>query len=468
MDDKVLELITKQSQVLDQMIEKTAASTMTANKLHGIDGLWNVPGLEREVIVAAVRPHGISANLPLLPSVLEDPRFGSITGVAGFAGARPTTSCADAPAGYMKGCTLTARFGLTRFDTNTIEMDKVMLRANRGDFSDLRLYGSLLGEDSRLRPGSLTQEGILDIVTKAEMVVAGVAAERQLSQDIWQGSVAAGSGPGLDVQIATGHMDAETATLCPAIDSDIKDFNYSAVGGTTRDIVEYLSMMMYYLEDLAVGSGLDPVTFAVVMRPQLWYELSAVWPCRYMTNRCSNAAGTNVAVINDSSSVDMRDAMRRAMTIDINGKTYPVIVDTGIYEKDSTNNANLLPGEYASSIYIVPLTINGGLRVTYREFLDYSQAARDIALLNGTQTFWTDGGIFTWAVEQIKWCYKLSLKTEQRIILRTPQLAGKLQNVKYTPLQHLRDPYTDSPYFVNGGVSLRDTADFGRAVWDGR
>lgn len=463
MDEKILELISKQSQVLDSMLEKTAASTMTANKLHGIDGLWNVPGLEREVIVASVRPHGVAAILPLLPSVIEDPRFGSITGIEGFAGARATTSCADAPAGYMKGCTLTARFGLTRFDTNTIEMDKVMLRANRGDFKDLQLYGNLLG-DTKLTPGSLSSEGILDIVTKAEMLVAGVAAERQLSQDIWQGTVASGAGPGLDVQIATGHIDAETSTTCPSIDSDIKDFNYSAIDGTDRDIVEYLSMMMYYLEANAVGAGLDPVEFVVVMRPQLWYELSAVWPCRYMTNRCTNSAGTNVVSINDDSSVTMRDAMRRAMTIDINGKTYRVVTDTGIYEKTNITNAQLLPGQYASSIYILPLTISGGLRVTYREYLDYSQAQADIALLNNTQSFWTDGGIYTWAVEQVKWCYKLSLKTEQRIILRTPQLAGKLQNVKYTPLQHLREPYPASPYFVDGGVSLRDTS-FGAAVW---
>lgn len=463
MEQELLDLITKQSKVLDQMLEKTAASSMTANKLHGVDGLWNIPGLEREVVVAAVKPYGVASALPLLPSVIEDPRFGSITGIEGHTGARVTTSCADAPAGYMKGCTLTARFGLVRFDTNTIEMDKVMLRANRGDFKDLQLYGTLLGEQ-KLRPGSLTQEGVLNIVTKAEMIIAGVAAERLLSKDIWQGTVATGAGPGLDVQIATGHIDAETSTACPAVDSDIKDFNYSAVGGTDRDIVEYLSMMMYYLEDLAEGSGLAPVEFAVVMRPQLWYELSAVWPCRYMTNRCSTSAGTNVAVINDDNNVRMRDEMRRSMTIDINGKNYKVITDTGIYEKTNITNAQLLAGQYASSIYILPLTISGGLKSTYMEYLDYSQASSDVALLNNTQSFWTDGGVFAWAVEQVKWCYKLALKTERRVILRTPQLAGKLQNVKYTPLQHLRDPYPESPYFKDGGVSLRDQS-FGSAVW---
>ena len=60
--------------------------------------------------------------------------------------------------------------------------------------------------------------------------------------------------------------------------------------------------------------------------------------------------------------------------------------------------------------------------------------------------------------------YKLSLKTEQRIVLRTPQLAGKIQNVKYVPLQHLRSSDPASPYHRDGGVSLRNERT-AYAVW---
>jgi hypothetical protein len=44
-------------------------------------------------------------------------------------------------------------------------------------------------------------------------------------------------------------------------------------------------------------------------------------------------------------------------------------------------------------------------------------------------------------------------KTEPRLILRTPQLAGRLQNVVYVPLQHADDPLPSQDYHVNGGVS---------------
>ena len=449
----------------DSVVEKTPAYSHNATVLHGQGGLFS-NSLERDVITAHMRPFGIGNHLPLFPSTEEDPRFGSITGFSADIGSEPATVCYDAPTNYIKGCNLTARFGLLRRDTNTIDFDKVMLTKNRGDFRDLQLRGRLLGMEG-LAPGKLTDEQVLDIITKAEMVGAGVSAERKMSQYLWQGTLASGGFPGLDVQIATGQKDADTNILCPALDSDIKDFNYAAIDGTVRDIVDYLSMLCYYLEHNAQGMGLDPVEWVIVMRPELWFELSAVWPCRYMTNKCSsNNVNLPVAsVINDNVNVSLRDAMRNGHFIDVNGRRYNVVEDTGIYERNSTNDANLRPGEYASSIYVVPLTIQGNFPVTYREYLDYRQGAGDVALLGGKEMFWTDDGIYSWAIEQIKWCYKLSLKTEQRVILRTPQLAGKIQKIKYTPLQHLREPYPESSYFADGGVSVRGSS-WGRAVWN--
>ena len=67
----------------------------------------------------------------------------------------------------------------------------------------------------------------------------------------------------------------------------------------------------------------------------------------------------------------------------------------------------------------------------------------------------SDGGVYSWAIENNKWCYDLTVKTEQRVVLRTPQLAGRIQNILYSPLQHLRDPLPDSPYYVDGGSSFR-------------
>jgi len=268
------------------------------------------------------------------------------------------------------------------------------------------------------------------------------------------------------VQVATGQKDADTGTTCPALDSDVKSYNYATLSST---IVAYMSMIEFYIYNNAYRMGLLPVNWAWVMRPELWQELTEIWPCAYNTNKCASGVTANSVVsIDGREMVALRDSMRSSLTIDINGRSYPVILDDGIFEHNNINNANCRAGEYASSIFFLPLTIQGGFPVLYREHVDYSKAAGDVSLLRGMETFWSDGGIYSWALEQIKWCYKLAAKTEQRVILRTPQLAGRIDAVKYVPLQHLRSPFPDNPYWADGGVSIRSATQTPYAVWSGR
>jgi hypothetical protein len=372
----------------------------------------------------------------------------------------------------MKGCNLTARFGRIRYDTQTIDMDDVMLKLHRGDFTDLMLRGKLLGMTG-LTPSGMNEGQVLNVVTMAEMVIAGVNMERELNRQLWQGvTTVANEFPGLDVQIATGQRDADTNAACTALDSDVKNFGYNLVCGDSPSIVDYLSSMMWYLNDIATNTGVAPVNWVIVMRPGLWHELSACWPCQYNTYRCSawdHANSSNVGMIDASDMTQVRDAMRQGMYIDIEGIRYPVITDTGIREMNPADNANILPGQYASSIYAVPLTIQGGFPVTYMEYLDYRMAQTDVSLLRGMETFWwTDQGFYSWALEQIKWCYKLALKVEPRVVLRAPQLAGRIDAVRYAPLQHERDSDTSSSYFRDGGVSLRTGISAPYSVWSAR
>src|SRR3990170_3124934 len=213
--DKIAEALSRQTDLLeliakgkDALYTKAPAGVHTATRLHGSGGLFADARLERDIITAHVRPTGITSVLPLLPSVYEDPRFGSITGFTADVGAEVTNACDDAPSGYIKGCNLTARFGMIRRDTNTIEFDKVMLRVSRGDHTDLVLRGRLLGLEN-VTPSGMNESQVLDLITMAEMVTAAVSVERKLGAQIWQGSRAIlNEFPGLDAQIATGQMDA--------------------------------------------------------------------------------------------------------------------------------------------------------------------------------------------------------------------------------------------------------------------
>ncbi len=448
--------------------EKAPAAFSTYTPLHGPGGIWTGAGIERDVVNAHVRPFGLAQQLPVLPTVFTNPQFGTLTGFTDAGTTQPANSCDDADAAYVKGCNLTARFGLFRIDSQTIDMDDVMLRLHRGDFTDLNLRGQVLGL-SGLNPSTTNQTDILNLVSASEMVTMGVNTERHLSRQLWQGSVALGQFPGLDAQIATGQVDADTGQACPALDSDVKNFAYNNVDGSDgRSIVTYLSQLEWYLRYNAMTMGLDPVKWVIAMRPELWFELTAIWPCAYNTNRCAGSVEGDASrvFVDGRENVAERDRMRQSMTIDINGNTYPVVVDTGIFEHNNVNNGNVPAGSYASSIYFVPLTITGNMPVLYREYLDYRQAASDVSLTNGNLgVWWTDNGLFSWSLTQEKWCYKFHLKTQQRVVLRTPHLAGKIDAVLYSPLQHLRESYPDSAYHNDGGVSLRAVPAAQNAVW---
>lgn len=456
--------------------QKAVGSQHSAMLLQQPGGMFAVTGLNNDIISTHVAPHGLGAMIPALPSDVDDPRFGFITGFSDDIGSEPDFPCDDAPTGYMKAATLTAQFGRLSRQTETIEVDKLLHR-KRGVNNNLRLLNSMLTGNVGMNLGNMNESDIMNLVVKAEMVSVGVRAERKLARMLWSGSAAVSSAhggykefPGLDAQIATGQVDAENNVAVPSADSLIYNFAFQDVDGSVRDIVEYISMMEFQLRDLATRTNMDPVTFAIVMRRELWFELSAIWPCRYLTQRCVTSPGvTGMSInINGSEQVAMRDAMRNGLYIDINGNRYPVVLDDGIHEYTNATHASVPAGFWASSLYFVPLRVRGNFPVLYWEHIDYTELQRQLAPLGAgmrNTPFWTDNGRWLWVYKENGYCFSLQVKTEPRVILRTPHLAGKIQNVRYSPMEHLRSPFPDSPYWKNGGSSFRPEDTDGFAVW---
>jgi hypothetical protein len=48
-------------------------------------------------------------------------------------------------------------------------------------------------------------------------------------------------------------------------------------------------------------------------------------------------------------------------------------------------------------------------------------------------------------------CVQIAGWSQPRLMLETPYLAARLQNIGYTPLIHEREPFTTDGYFVDGG-----------------
>lgn len=453
--------------------EKAVGVSNGATLLTQPGGLFAVAGMDRIVVSTHVSPMGLGSYLPAFVSNVDDPRYGVITGFTAAYGSEPVNPCDDAPKGYMKAGTLTGQFGRVARQTQTIEID-ALLHQSRGATLNLQLLNNMFNDNANPLVAPVNTSQMLSNVIQSEMIGVAVQLERTLARMIWAGSPAANTAnggykefPGLDSQIATGQKDAETGTLLPSVDSTIINFGNADVDGTARDIVSEISSVENYLYTLAQRTGLAPATWAIVMRPELWFELTAIWPCRYLTDRCGTLGGANTVVINDDGNVRMRDEMRRGGYLLVNGRQLTVIIDDGIYEANSTNAA-LPAGYFSSSIYFVPLRVRGNFPVTYWEHIDYRQVAPMVGVMGGGAgkvPFWTDNGRLLWVYRDGGFCFDMQAKVEPRVILRTPQLAAKIQNVRYSPAIHGRDSLPSSPYWVNGGVSTRAIPAGGQAVW---
>lgn len=464
--DGLLEAIEERRQQRGYKV--VASGTPTTNYMHGPGGIFGVSGLEKDVFSTRVAPMGLAGVLQAKGSMRTNPLYPYLTGFQADGGSDPAGPCDNCQvAGPVKSCIQTAQFGRYCRMSKEIELNRVGQQTDRGEFFDLRLVNDPIVPALAGQLGlNINAAGSLDLAR--EVLVAwlaiGVSLQNVLATQLYVGNPAnnnPGGGyrefPGLDILIGTNKVDALTGTECPSLDSDIKDFNYGLVCNTTPDIVEVVSYMLRYLRHNASRMGFDPVEWVITMRPDLFYELTACWPCSYLTYRCNTNANSNaVPEIDAADAVKFRDEMRNGNYLLIDGMRIPVVLDDGIHEENPADNANIQPGQYASDIYFIPMSVKGGLLTTYWEYMDYTQGLM-LAVDDGRlgHHYWTDAGRFAWTFGLQNWCAVWEAKIEPRVILLTPQLAGRIQNVRYQPLQHTRDPFPADPYFVDGGRTYR-------------
>lgn len=448
-------------------MQKTATGAPSGPYVHGPGGLFGVRGLSRDIISTHTQITGsLGESLAIQGSNETNPLFPYITGFLRSDTQEKNAVCDDPEeAGGFKTCIQTTVFGRKEFKSREFEITATGKVINRGEFNDLQVVNSPLvnqmgGLLQNVFP-SLDGSGALSVGKEmvTRMIEIGVAFQRWYCPQVFVGNPSnssAGGGykefMGLDLLIGTNKIDAQTGAACPSLYSDVKSFGYNQVSSSTEpDIYRTLSTMMYILERRAVQQNLAPVEFAIVMRSQLFWELSRFWPQKYNTDGATlSQAGLDNFYLE---SIRVRDAMRTGSYLTVNSKNYRVILDDCIGEENQADNGAIPIGGFASDIYILPLTARGGtLRTTYWEYFDFS--ANVLPQMSGLPVwFWSDGGAFIWTMGAPKnWCLDVSAQTQPRLILRTPQLAGRLTDVVYVPLQHTNDPLPSQDYHVNGGV----------------
>lgn len=451
---------------------KAVGTTPTAVLGHGPGGLFSSPGMDPKVFSAMVLPvFGLQTALPVYPNRYKQPQFSIFTGVTATGGVEPDGVCDDAPTtGLAKLCSQSYQFGRQTRMTRVFDIDSIGALTNRGEMTDLQLIGNPFGPGNSIFPTPPTGGVGIGNVASNEVAKAmfefAVGWARDFSKELYTGNPSNNTTHGgrkyfrgLDLLINTGYQDDDTAIACPAADSDVRSFNSVDVNSAagSLSIVRTLTNIYRNLRRRAQLSGLDPVQWAIVMPWSLFYEISQIWPQAYYT--WSLVTNTNSGIqlqVPTSALVEMRDAMRGNIAagtgqyLPIDGQNIPVILDNAVTE------TVLAGASFTSTIYFVPLTVLGATPVLYLEYFPYDGAngALEFARVFAPGDTFTasDGGRFMWLKKPpSNFCVQVQAKTEPRLILRTPYLAARLTSVKYTPVAHEIDGYTDSSYYVNGG-----------------
>lgn len=438
---------------------------------HGPMGLLTFPGVDPRVFNVTMGSKSMISRLPVSGSVYTNPTYFTITGVQDDSGDEPSDACDDAPiAGLMKGCMVTSVFGKYARQTPLLDLTRLGQRNDRADPLDLSLVNSPIADSNLFNGpgmGVSTPGDILTNEISRKFWERNVALHRLLMRQLWTGNPANNTAgykemTGLDLLINTGYVDAETGSACAAMDSYVRNANYGRVDADATDLVSRVTDMYYQLKSRAERAGILPVNWVIAMRPQLFYEVTALWPCSYLSFRCSTSIESPAMVgnIDARDAVRFRDEMRAGQYLIIDGERVNVVLDDGIAEEDGNSSGGNFPaGCFSTSIYFVPMSVIGGQAVTFLEYFEYQNPSIQDAMSGNMLLGRVEGPWITFT-KQTNACFKWQSQIEPRLVLRTPWLAGKIQNVVYCPVQHERDVFPDDPYYVNGGKTERTGPSF--------
>lgn len=446
---------------------------------HGLGGLFNQRGIGPDIFNAMQLP--LAGALSVIPVVNggidsgnefggENASFDTLlTGVtegdADSFNNQPTADCATGPVGGLtKLCTIVNTYGRYRFATREMSMVRAGRRQDKCDPLTLRLLGQPSFEGFGISANMPSAGNMIANEFARRLWETAASGVRMFAKRIWIGTAANNNGErrditGLSTFINSGNKaDAYSGNICTAADSTILNFGLNLVGGAGNDIVRYIETLFLQLEWKASRQALNPVEWVIFMRPELWDEVTKVWPVRQYESALNQIANfTNGRVmVSANDALDDRNAYREQMILPIRGRNIRVVLDDSIPEQDVTNNGNLLAGQYASDIYIVPMTVLGGIPVTFMEAFQYNNMqTMNVANLFNLGFFSTtsDGGFFYWNWNFKNGCLQANWEFSPRLRVKTPQLGGRVTNVAYQPLLHLSSYDPDSVYYQDGGAT---------------
>lgn len=433
--------------------QQKAVTYSASQYMHGPNGLMNLAGVDPDVFSTVYRPRGISTYIPTRMSRFVNPIYRTLTAQATDSGSEPATVCDKGPVpGDSSEANLTAPFGLVKRSTKTVTMDRVGEITNRAEPFDLNLVNA---PNSRMSSWVPEVARALDLNDEKRFKFwqVGLSIERLMERQAFTGAGAgqgvSGAGYkefyGLETLVNTGKVDAVTNAAVPALDPLLINWNATisasqAVYGVTSDLPTLFARVFKFLDQKAEALQLAPVQFAIVMQQDAFWELTAIWPCSYLTNGCT-LSGNNTQYVMGSEQVAMRDEMRNGSFLWVNGQKRLVITTDAITEANAA-------GGQKSDIYVLPLSVQGRAAL-YWEAFDFANPleASIMAELPPNEFSITDGGKYIWTYDRSSFCVYYEAMVRARLVLRAPFITARIQNVAYPSVLHSFNAYPSSVYY---------------------
>lgn len=447
---------------------------------HG-PGLFT-PVMDPNVINATQLPMpGLYSMLPEIATDYETPLYGIITGqTAGTdTGPRGDDCSPWGTSGFTQLCRQVEGLATQGITSPVINLNRIGHLVDRADFTDYRAIGDPFNY-------AATSSGVTDVpgfgITNPsdflnsdigkvlrEMDVEMV---RRFYPDLWTSNPTTAPDAyhdswyrGMQLKVNTGYQDVITGVACNAADSLIIPFATVATGGTnitkigsaSQTMVDVAQDVFYTLVRKSREQGLDPVQFIFAGTPELFRELTAAWPCSYMTNRCLTASAGTPATVQASDMLQMREDMRRGSYLLVEGQQIPFVVDNSIPQ---TQGAGATAGVYTSDLYILPLTVRGNFPVLFKTYFNYNKrgAAADAIARFGKALYGVSvspNGKYLYSSDKTFECFKIKSTFRPGLVLRTPFLAARITGISYQPRLVTTSWNPSSPSnYVNGGVNL--------------
>lgn len=460
-----------------QTAYKNDASTSTPNagQFHGINpngtyGLFTTPGVNPRMFQTIVQARGdLHRLIPMQKTIFLQVRREIVTGITDSTGQTPSTGfCAVPPTpGDPKICRFDQEFGEIHAKTKTNLLTNVGSRYNLSDVDreiiinedidpfvpdpvkaartnqNSQLYHDLLtlGHDIRLQVGRVDFRG-----TQGASSSAYPFFQRQYA--------------GLDSLVKTGYVDVVTGQACGALDSRIETFgaNITTTAADGRTIVDYVTDMWtgITLDLESMGYDMNNTMFGLVLNKRMWRPLTRQWVCAYFTTGCTvrDADGQRV-VVNAEMQRRIQDEMYNGRYLMLDGIQMPVFLVDGDTQTFDPNT-----GIYTSSIYILPIRVNG-IPTLYYEFFDMgnTELMQKLDAVGDGSSFSSvyNGGLYLVHRMQTAACLEFWFQAKVRLLLDAPFAAGRIDSVSYADTTRQRDAYPSTSYYFNGGVTQRAT-----------